>query len=76
MATVSPSSLNAEESVSTLDYAFRAKNIRNRPEVNQKMTKRALLKSYTEEIETLQDQLRAAREKVHRSCKKGGGGVC
>lgn len=33
-----------QETLSTLDYAFRAKNITNRPEVNQKLTKKALLR--------------------------------
>nr|XP_006812560.1 PREDICTED: kinesin-like protein KIF11-like [Saccoglossus kowalevskii] len=63
IATVSPALCNYEESLSTLDYAHRAKNITNRPEVNQKMTKRALIKEYTEEIEKLKRDLHAAREK-------------
>jgi len=33
-----------QETLSTLDYAYRAKNITNRPEINQKLTKKALLK--------------------------------
>lgn len=33
IATIAPSVVCAEETVSTLDYAHRAKNIRNRPEV-------------------------------------------
>ncbi|XP_046450397.1 kinesin-like protein KIF11-A [Daphnia pulex] len=44
IATISPAAANLEETLSTLDYAFRAKNITNRPEVNQKLTKNALLK--------------------------------
>ncbi|XP_070569562.1 kinesin-like protein KIF11-B [Ptychodera flava] len=63
IATVSPAHCNIEESLSTLDYAHRARNITNRPEVNQKMTKRALIKQYTEEIERLRLDLHAAREK-------------
>ncbi|KAJ8025345.1 Kinesin-like protein KIF11 [Holothuria leucospilota] len=63
IATISPSSCNAEETLSTLDYAHRAKNITNRPEVNQKLTKKALIKEYTEEIERLRRDLVAAREK-------------
>jgi kinesin family protein 11 len=35
IATIGPSVVCAEETVSTLDYAHRAKNIRNRPEVCQ-----------------------------------------
>uniref|UniRef100_A0A8D2J4V5 Kinesin-like protein n=1 Tax=Varanus komodoensis TaxID=61221 RepID=A0A8D2J4V5_VARKO len=63
IATVSPASINLEETLSTLEYAHRAKNIMNKPEVNQKLTKRALIKEYTEEIERLKRDLTAAREK-------------
>ncbi|MGH0130698.1 UNVERIFIED_CONTAM: hypothetical protein FKN15_059195 [Acipenser sinensis] len=63
IATVSPASVNLEETLSTLDYANRAKNIMNKPEVNQKLTKRTLIKEYTEEIERLKRDLSAAREK-------------
>nr|XP_015832172.2 kinesin-like protein KIF11 isoform X2 [Nothobranchius furzeri] len=63
IATVSPSSSNMEETMSTLEYACRAKNIMNKPEVNQKLTKRTLIKEYTEEIERLKRDLIAVREK-------------
>ncbi|KAG0443707.1 hypothetical protein HPB47_014619 [Ixodes persulcatus] len=45
IATISPDMCNLEETLNTLDYAHRAKSITNRPEVNQKMTKRALIKA-------------------------------
>jgi kinesin family member 11 len=63
IAAVSPSRCSLEESMSTLDYAHRAKNIRNKPEVNQKMTKRALIKEYVNQIEQLKSDLLASREK-------------
>ncbi|XP_072756938.1 kinesin-like protein Klp61F isoform X1 [Anoplolepis gracilipes] len=63
IATVSPANINLEETLSTLDYAHRAKNITNRPEINQKLSKKALLKEYTEEIERLRRDLLAARER-------------
>ncbi|XP_067210795.1 kinesin-like protein Klp61F [Linepithema humile] len=63
IATVSPASINLEETLSTLDYAHRAKHITNRPEINQKLSKKALLKEYTEEIERLRRDLLAARER-------------
>ena len=44
IATVGPAVCNVEETLSTLDYAHRAKNITNRPEINQRLTKRALIK--------------------------------
>ncbi|XP_041922135.1 kinesin-like protein KIF11 [Alosa sapidissima] len=63
IATVSPASVNLEETMSTLDYANRAKSILNKPEVNQKLTKRTLIKEYTEEIERLKRDLAATRDK-------------
>jgi len=63
IATVSPSAMNLEETLSTLDYAHRAKDITNKPEVNQKLSKRAVLKEYTEEIERLRKDLMANRER-------------
>ena len=52
-----------EETLSTLDYAIRAKSIRNKPEINQRMTRNALLKEYVAEIERLKADVLAAREK-------------
>uniref|UniRef100_UPI00398F01B4 kinesin-like protein KIF11 n=1 Tax=Pristiophorus japonicus TaxID=55135 RepID=UPI00398F01B4 len=74
IATISPASVNLEETISTLDYAYRAKNILNKPEVNQKLTKRALIKEYTEEIERLKRDLAASREKngVYMSAENYG----
>ena len=46
-----------------MDYALRAKSIRNKPEVNQRMTRNALLKEYVAEIERLKADVLAAREK-------------
>jgi kinesin family member 11 len=45
-----------------LEYALRAKSIRNKPEVNQRLTKNALIKEYVAEIERLKADLLAARE--------------
>ncbi|KAH9842625.1 kinesin motor domain-containing protein [Rhodofomes roseus] len=63
IATISPARSNMEETLSTLDYAIRAKSIRNRPEVNQRMTRNSLLKEYVAEIERLKADVLAAREK-------------
>merc|ERR1712106_838338 len=49
IATISPSSCSQEETLSTLDYARRAKNIKNKPTVNQAISKRALIKQYLEQ---------------------------
>ncbi|XP_023709668.1 kinesin-like protein Klp61F isoform X3 [Cryptotermes secundus] len=63
IATISPAACNVEETLSTLDYACRAKNITNRPEINQKLTKKSLIKEYTAEIERLRRDLAATRDK-------------
>lgn len=61
IATISPAKSNLEETISTLDYAFRAKNIRNKPQVNTLINKNALLKEFTAEIEKLKTELIATR---------------
>ncbi|KOC61857.1 Bipolar kinesin KRP-130 [Habropoda laboriosa] len=63
IATISAASINLEETLSTLDYAHRAKNITNRPEINRKLSKKEFLKQYTEEIERLRRDLLATRER-------------
>ncbi|KAF5953942.1 hypothetical protein HYC85_006798 [Camellia sinensis] len=63
IATVSPAVHCLEETLSTLDYAHRAKHIRNKPEVNQKMMKSTLIKDLYGEIERLKAEVYAEREK-------------
>ncbi|KAI1294493.1 P-loop containing nucleoside triphosphate hydrolase protein [Xylaria venustula] len=63
IATISPAKSNLEETISTLDYAFRAKNIRNKPQVNQMIRKGALLREFTHEIEKLKSELIATRQR-------------
>ncbi|KAI8054309.1 P-loop containing nucleoside triphosphate hydrolase protein [Syncephalis plumigaleata] len=63
IATISPAKNAREETLSTLDYARRAKNIRNKPEVNQRMTKQMLIKEYIVEIDRLKAALLATQEK-------------
>ncbi|GJP43711.1 hypothetical protein CLOM_g3143, partial [Closterium sp. NIES-68] len=63
IATVSPVALCLEETLNTLEYAQRAKNIKNKPEVNQRTTKSKLLKDMAGEVEKLKQELKAQREK-------------
>lgn len=63
IATLSPSQGAIEETMSTLDYAYRAKSIKNIPQINQKMVKKVILKEYCAEIEALRQQLQITREK-------------
>ncbi|OIT08625.1 PREDICTED: kinesin-like protein KIN-5D isoform X2 [Nicotiana attenuata] len=63
IATVSPSIQCLEETLSTLEYANRAKQIKNRPEVNRKVTKSALITDLYVEMDRLKQELHATREK-------------
>ena len=63
IATIAPTAHCQDETLSTLDYAHRAKNIRNRPEVNQKISKTAHIKELNAEIDRLKAELFATREK-------------
>lgn len=56
IAAVSPASDNYVETLSTLRYASRAKNIKNKPVVNQD-PKDALLAQYADEIKALKQKL-------------------
>lgn len=63
IATVSPSVHCLEETLVTLDYAYRAKSIRNKPEANQKICKSVMLKDVYQEMERMKQDVKAAREK-------------
>ncbi|MPC70147.1 Kinesin-like protein KIF11 [Portunus trituberculatus] len=63
IATIFPVSINQEETLSTLNYARRAKNIQNKPEINQKLHKEELIQEYSQETESLRRDLLAMREK-------------
>ncbi|CAH8857007.1 unnamed protein product [Trichobilharzia szidati] len=63
IATISPAMTSLEETLSTLDYAHRAKNIENRPEINARLNKTVLVRGFNEELERLRRDLEAARTK-------------
>lgn len=56
IANAGPADCNVDESLSTLRYANRAKNIKNKPLINQD-PKDALLRGYQEEIAQLRQRL-------------------
>jgi len=56
IAALSPADYNFDETLSTLRYASRAKNIQNKPTVNED-PKDALLKQYEDEIQELKKLL-------------------
>lgn len=55
-ANISPADINYDETISTLRYANRAKNIKNRARINED-PKDALLRQFQVEIEQLRKQL-------------------
>lgn len=56
IANMGPADYNFDETLSTLRYANRAKNIKNKPKINED-PKDALLRQFQEEIENLKKQL-------------------
>ncbi|XP_026103571.1 kinesin-like protein KIF3C isoform X2 [Carassius auratus] len=78
VATLGPASYNYEETLTTLRYANRAKNIKNKPRVNED-PKDALLREFQEEIARLKSQLDkrgmlTKRKNRSRRLKKTGEG--
>ena len=65
VAAVSPADYNYDETLSTLRYANRAKQIKNKPKINED-PKDALLRQYEEEIQQLREMLQQMN---------GGGGA-
>lgn len=60
IATVSPASFNTDETLSTLQYANRAKNIKNETHRNENVQER-IIRQLREEIDKLKAELAAAR---------------
>lgn len=60
IANISPASYNLDETMGTLRYADRAKNIKNTPKVNED-PKDALLREYQDEIKRLRELINAKR---------------
>ena len=65
VANIGPASYNYEETLTTLRYANRAKNIKNKPRVNED-PKDALLREFQSEIERLKQQLMDKRRLKNR----------
>ncbi|KAK5641526.1 hypothetical protein RI129_010073 [Pyrocoelia pectoralis] len=61
IATISPCALSIDETLSTLDYAFKARVITNKPEVNQRISQKALITQYVDEIRRLKGDIKAAQ---------------
>ncbi|KAG9256080.1 kinesin motor domain-containing protein [Emericellopsis atlantica] len=63
IATISPTKSSLEETMSTLDYTFRAKNIRNQPQVNRFINKEMFLQDLANELERLKAELVCHRQR-------------
>ncbi|XP_040919746.1 kinesin-like protein KIF3B [Toxotes jaculatrix] len=76
VANIGPASYNVEETLTTLRYSNRAKNIKNKPRINED-PKDALLREFQEEIARLKAQLqkRSGKKKKKRQGRRGGEGV-
>ena len=70
VATIGPAAYNFDETLTTLRYANRAKNIKNKPKINED-PKDALLRTFQEEIERLKASLEN-RMRGGKSSRKSG----
>ena len=61
ISNIGPADYNYEESLSSLRYASRAKNIKNKPRVNED-PKDALIRSFKEEIDRLKSELSRSQQ--------------
>lgn len=66
VACISPADYNYEETLSTLRYASRAKNIANKPKINED-PKDAMLREYQNEIEMLRKMLEKSGSNVNQT---------
>lgn len=69
IATISPAKINSEETCSTLQYASKAKNIKNRPQLRSFIMKDILVKNVTAELAKVKSDLFSTklREGVYMS---------
>lgn len=66
-ANIGPADYNYDETISTLRYANRAKNIKNKARINED-PKDALLRQFQKEIEELKKKLEEGKELGCISC--------
>jgi hypothetical protein len=73
VANMGPADYNYDETISTLRYANRAKNIKNKPKINED-PKDAMLREFQEEISRLKAMLESQAEGSGAFEEGGGGG--
>ncbi|KAK2186663.1 hypothetical protein NP493_192g03000 [Ridgeia piscesae] len=69
VANIGPADWNYDETITTLRYANRAKNIKNKPKINED-PKDALLREFQEEISRLKQALQSKGEPKRKKKKK------
>lgn len=69
IATISPAKINSEETCSTLQYAAKAKNIKNKPQLGSVIMKDILVKTITAELAKIKSDLLSTktREGIYMS---------
>jgi len=73
IVTVSPSGYNTDETVSSLNFAFRAMKVQNKPIINKSVDYQALSIKLQEDLDKLQDEyneLKIKYDKVNNELKK------
>ena len=63
IATISPAKMNSDETCSTLEYASKAKNIKNKPQLGSFVMKDILLKNVTTELAKLKNDFLSTKSK-------------
>lgn len=63
IATISPAKINSEETCSTLQYAAKAKNIKNKPQLGSVIMKDILVKNITGELAKIKADLLSTKSK-------------
>jgi len=65
MAMISPAYDSFSESLSTLHFARRAKNIKNKPHINEDLDQKALIRQYEIELKKLRNELDEKNKLMH-----------
>ncbi|GMF15758.1 unnamed protein product [Phytophthora lilii] len=74
IANCGPADYNYEETLTTLRYASRAKNIKNKPKINED-PKDAMIREFQEEIEALKAKLLAIEKQASEGVSSADGSV-
>lgn len=71
IAMISPAQESFNESLSTLHFARRAKNIKNKPIINEDVDHKALIRQYEEELKKLKQELEKKNKMINTGSISG-----